>query len=105
MDHHYTVYNHTNVGHFCVCYDIVVNITFQCINHNSYGWASRSISADIDECVLGIGSCGSNGVCLDTFGSYTCVCDPGYTGNGTECISKFPFGSDDRVCHKFNALL
>lgn len=44
--------------------------------------------ADIDECVLGIGICGTNGVCMDTFGSYTCVCDPGYTGNGTECVSK-----------------
>ena len=45
-------------------------------------------SADIDECALGIGVCGANGACVDTIGSFTCVCDPGYTGNGIQCISK-----------------
>ena len=29
--------------------------------------------------------CDSNANCTDTDGSYTCECEPGYTGNGTFC--------------------
>ena len=42
-------------------------------------------SLDIDECDLGIDNCHPNATCLDTDGSFECKCDPGFTGNGTEC--------------------
>ena len=45
------------------------------------------IQIDIDECAdSGIDmQCDSNTVCVNTPGSYNCVCNLGYTGNGTTC--------------------
>ena len=40
---------------------------------------------DIDECSLGVASCAENAECLDTDGSYECLCSSGYTGNETSC--------------------
>lgn len=37
---------------------------------------------DIDECDKGIHSCVGNGSCRNTQGSYQCVCNIGFTGNG-----------------------
>jgi hypothetical protein len=34
-------------------------------------------AADVDECLSG-SSCGPNSVCVNTNGSYTCACTPGY---------------------------
>ena len=45
---------------------------------------------DIDEC-SGTNDCDSNANCTDTDGSYTCMCNDGYTGNGTSCDGKFRF--------------
>ena len=45
---------------------------------------------DIDEC-SGTNDCDSNAQCTDTDGSYTCMCNDGYTGNGTSCDGKFRF--------------
>ena len=43
---------------------------------------------DFDECSSGNYSCVENANCLNTFGSYTCVCANGYTGDGlTSCVS------------------
>ena len=39
---------------------------------------------DIDEC-KGNHSCHVNATCTNTKGSYVCTCDPGYTGNGSDC--------------------
>ena len=44
---------------------------------------------DIDECVLGTHGCSANGFCTNTIGSYTCQCNPGYTGDGFTCIGWF----------------
>ena len=42
-------------------------------------------SSDIDECELDRDNCDRNAECSDTEGSFTCTCDPGYTGDGTTC--------------------
>ena len=41
--------------------------------------------ADIDECKTGNDNCHENAQCTNTEGSFTCSCNPGYAGDGTEC--------------------
>ena len=42
---------------------------------------------DINECPNGENThgCHENATCTDTDGSYTCMCDDGYTGDGFNC--------------------
>jgi hypothetical protein len=48
------------------------------------------LSKDINECsFLSIDNCGQNAACKNTAGSFTCACNPGYTGNGLSCTGKF----------------
>ena len=44
--------------------------------------------ADINECNLGYHNCDDNATCSDTIGSFTCVCDLGYSGDGVTCKSE-----------------
>ncbi len=44
---------------------------------------------DIDECTDGTNDCAdANSVCANMPGSFTCTCDPGYSGDGTACIGE-----------------
>ena len=46
--------------------------------------------ADIDECLIA-SACHPNASCTDTDGSYTCTCNPGFTGDGfVSCTSEQP---------------
>lgn len=42
------------------------------------------VLADVNECENS-DLCHSNGVCLNTPGSYMCSCKDGYSGNGSYC--------------------
>ncbi|KAH9496285.1 hypothetical protein Btru_018007, partial [Bulinus truncatus] len=42
------------------------------------GWTSQNCSVDIDECSTGIVTCGKNSQCVNTPGSYTCVCNDNF---------------------------
>lgn len=42
--------------------------------------------ADINECLHDINVCDANAKCLNEIGSYECICDAGYTGNGENCF-------------------
>ena len=42
-----------------------------------------SYSADINECRLSV--CSPNAKCINTAGSFECICKDGYTGNGSTC--------------------
>ena len=46
-------------------------------------------STDIDECnSTDLNNCDTDAACLNTPGSFQCVCLFGYTGNGTTCDGK-----------------
>ena len=40
---------------------------------------------DIDECITGELECDDNSICVNSPGSASCVCKPGYTGDGIFC--------------------
>jgi len=40
---------------------------------------------DIPECVRGLDECDMNATCINTVGSYDCMCNTGFTGNGFSC--------------------
>ena len=40
---------------------------------------------DIDECAMGTDKCDQNADCVNTEGSYQCMCRAGYEGNGRLC--------------------
>ena len=46
---------------------------------------------DIDECSIST-PCDTNAQCLNTPGSYSCLCNAGYAGNGTHCTGSNTFG-------------
>ena len=44
---------------------------------------------DINECGSNdLNNCHENAQCINTEGSFTCSCNPGYTGDGVACTSK-----------------
>ena len=43
---------------------------------------------DIDECIEETDNCDDNGICTNTEGSFTCLCDPGFSGDGVQCDGK-----------------
>ncbi len=59
-------------------------------NHTCYTLPRpfHSIS-DIEECDDNLDNCAEdNAECTNTIGSFTCTCDPGYSGDGTECMGE-----------------
>ena len=47
------------------------------------------LHADVDECESDdLNNCHENAQCTNTEGSYTCSCNPGYSGDGVNCTSK-----------------
>ena len=44
------------------------------------------IHVDVDECEFEeLNECHEEANCNNTFGSYDCICNAGYTGNGRNC--------------------
>ena len=56
----------------------------------SYDCVLYHLGTDIDECNRGLGECELNATCINTFGSYDCMCNTGFTGNGFICMGKKP---------------
>jgi len=51
-----------------------------------YFWFKKSNKLiDIDECLTNNGECSVNAICSNTIGSFTCACQPGYSGEGKTC--------------------
>jgi len=45
---------------------------------------------DVNECDTNNGDCGENTDCVNTIGSYQCVCKPGFVQNGDNCTVDLP---------------
>ena len=43
------------------------------------------VIVDIDECTYGIDKCDVNANCTNAFGSHSCSCKEGFTGDGHSC--------------------
>ena len=69
----------------------------------SYALSFLYFNADINECESDdSNNCHENANCTNTEGSYTCSCNPGYTGNGVNCTSKILyFWGGTLVCTLF----
>ena len=46
------------------------------------------ISTDIDECIEETDNCDDNAACTNTAGTFTCLCEPGFSGDGLQCDGK-----------------
>jgi len=55
----------------------------------TFGFAVFSLS-DINECTEDIDECHAAAECFNTIGSYCCVCEHGYHGNGFRCAGIMP---------------
>jgi hypothetical protein len=40
---------------------------------------------DVDECTTGTANCSADATCTNTGGSFTCACNPGFSGDGVTC--------------------
>eukprot|EP00961_Rhodomonas_salina_P077953 1046807-Rhodomonas_salina.1 len=59
------------------------------MQHRVYGrWSSCN---DVDKCGDGAHNCDRHVVCGDLAGSFSCICNTGYSGNGVTC-------SNDNQC-------
>ena len=63
------------------------------------------IPTDINECSLGLASCSTNALCINSKGSFICACYDGYSGNGTVCNGMFFFRLVLRVVILFGCYL
>ena len=47
-----------------------------------------SLCKDMDECSEQTHTCNINAYCMDTDGSFLCLCNDGFTGNGIYCTGQ-----------------
>lgn len=50
-----------------------------------------ALNPDINECLnVADNTCHANAACNNTYGSFTCTCNEGFTGNGyDECLGRY----------------
>lgn len=56
------------------------------------GYTGARCEVNINECEEDRNVCG-HGVCYDTYGSFVCACQPGYTGERCHKVSGAPRGA------------
>ena len=67
---------------------IIVNQLFFCDLSPLLLFISFYCTIDIDECIEETDNCDGNGICTNTDGSFTCLCEPGFSGDGVQCDGK-----------------
>uniref|UniRef100_A0AAY5K7V9 Uncharacterized protein n=1 Tax=Esox lucius TaxID=8010 RepID=A0AAY5K7V9_ESOLU len=94
----------------------ITNITsedsgeYYCEAQNKYGRLNSStLSVDVqyvDECTAHSQICGENSTCLNTNGSYSCHCLPGFKSNRiglcvdiNECVEEKRYCGNEGLCH------
>ncbi|HRE90738.1 MAG TPA: EGF domain-containing protein, partial [Myxococcota bacterium] len=50
------------------------------------GWEGPRCDVDIDECQRGDDDCAADATCRNTLGSFGCLCNPGFLGDGKTCV-------------------
>ena len=53
----------------------------------------------MDECSLQLDNCGNNSQCINTFRSFLCRCNHGYTGNGVTCVGTVQLSEQTTFMH------
>ena len=48
----------------------------------------KTFFLDINECTMGENKCHESAMCSNIAGSYDCICNPGFTGDGFSCVGK-----------------
>ena len=59
-----------------------------CFLRGNYTFVIYHLAADIPECVRELDDCDMNATCINTVGSYDCLCNTGFTGNGFTCTGE-----------------
>ena len=82
----------TGTDSSCVCRVGYARDNNSCIGKLGYSitvvlWPLLLLYTDINECLLTEGGCDSHSDCINTAGSFGCLCKLGYTGNGITCTS------------------
>lgn len=54
-----------------------------------YNFSLSCVVTDLDECAAEPEPCSEDATCIDTDGSFECVCNPGFTGDGVQCEGKW----------------
>ncbi|XP_033095614.1 mucin-like protein [Anneissia japonica] len=72
------------------CNDEIAHFTCRC----SAQWNGTNCATDIDECAMGTDECHVSASCENTNGSYNCMCNKGYYGNGINCYEYVFFEFD-----------
>lgn len=66
-------------AHGGTCYDCgTLCFSCDCVP----GWRGATCGTDWDECRMGIHSCNNDATCINVPGSYNCMCDSGFEGDG-----------------------
>lgn len=55
-----------------------------------HGFLLRYKQQDVDECAAEPGPCSEDATCINTDGSFQCVCKSGFTGDGVQCEATTP---------------
>ena len=55
----------------------------------------------MDECQLGVDNCDGNAECINSIGSYECICKSGLTGDGTVCNGKLTYTDSHNYCMSY----
>ena len=84
--------------YYCECllgFNMTMNDTCECKYNNTARYLfeqnlqTTCLLAAINECKLSdLNDCHVNASCMDNFGSFDCLCNNGFEGNGTYCISQ-----------------
>ena len=82
----------TTIGFDCVCLPGFTGDGVTCVGNITI---ARTVSCnpltvilpptDIDDCAEGLANCSSDAECINTPGSFECVCLEGFTGDGVTC--------------------
>ena len=56
------------------------------------------LHSDIDECLQGLDTCGSNTVCINMEGSFECICMEGFVEIDGQCVLQQQMQCD--ICHE-----